>query len=259
MKTLPDHKSAIRNNFSKYAHLYDEYASVQSLMASSLINYAPAEGVTKILEIGCGTGGYTRLLRERFKGASIKALDASQAMIETARKKIWDKDIEFILADAEEWNPEESFDLVTSNAALQWCVCFDRTAVKYKNALSEKGTVLFSIFGPMTFWELNQSLEKAIGRDLAISAANFLDKDDIEKVLAGHFGKISVKETIIAEHFLFLTELLNKIRCMGARGSALDNLFLWKRDMLKKTEDIYRRDFGGIEATYQIFFCKATT
>ena len=257
MTTLSNHKKTIENNFSKRAHLYDEYANIQYLTACELIEGLPPNGVINILEIGCGTGNYTRLLKKKFNNAHIKALDKSRNVVEIAKKKLKNEDIEFVVADAEKSSLGGGFDLITSNAALQWFADLERWIEKCKNALTEKGVISFSTFGPLTFRELGYSLKEAMGKDLAIPAANFLCLDEIAAILARHFKERAVREHIIKEKFSSLAELLNKIRCTGARGGALDNIFLWKRNIFERAEGIYRQRFGKIEATYQIFFCKA--
>jgi malonyl-CoA O-methyltransferase len=247
----------IEKNFSRAAHTYDEYADIQYMAAIDLIRETPDRKFGNILEIGCGTGNYTALLRERFKDAPIKAVDKSREMVRIAKKKLEGKQVEFIIADAERLDMDEKFGLITSNAVLQWFWDLKSAVAKYKSALAEDGVLSFSVFGPGTFWELGYSLRAAAGRDITISAANFLGKDRIDEILRAHFREIAVKERVIKETFSSLTELLNKIKCSGVRGEALHKFFLWKKDMLKKAEDIYKSRFGALEASYQIFFYRA--
>ena len=61
----------------------------------------PDDGsVTRVLDIGCGPGNSTAVLRERYPHAKILGVDSSPVMIETARKT--------------------DFDVVFSNACIQW-------------------------------------------------------------------------------------------------------------------------------------------
>jgi trans-aconitate 2-methyltransferase len=71
-----------------------------------------------IVDIGCGPGNSTRVLRERWPEARITGLDSSPEMLESA-VKIYPKE-RWVRADAATWKPAERFDLVFSNAALQW-------------------------------------------------------------------------------------------------------------------------------------------
>lgn len=68
-------KSNIAHNFSRYAHLYDKYAGVQNQAALELVSSLKNNNFSKILELGCGTGNYTLMLREKFRDARIKAVE----------------------------------------------------------------------------------------------------------------------------------------------------------------------------------------
>lgn len=243
-------------NMSKQARLYDEYADIQHAAARSLIKETVSGSIAKVLEIGCGTGNYTRFLTERFNKASIIAVDKSRKMVEIAKEKLEKKNLEFIVADAESLELEGEFDLITSNAAFQWFKDFERAMLNYKNALTENGVISFSIFGPATFWELDYSLKAALGNHINIDAAHFLKKEEIEMTMSKYFKDVIVKEEIIKETFNSLAELLNKIRCTGAWSNTVKNILLWKKDAFRTTEELYKSNFGKIEASYQIFFCR---
>src|SRR5438094_590874 len=72
----------------------------------------------RIVDLGCGPGNSTGLLRERWPEATITGLDSSADMLDAARRDY--PGIEFIGGDIAKWAPAEPYDLVFSNAALQW-------------------------------------------------------------------------------------------------------------------------------------------
>lgn len=75
----------------------------------------------KILDIGCGPGNSTAVLKQRFPEAEIIGIDNSPNMIEAAAKTY--PDMEFRLIDAShelEKLGENTFDVVFSNACIQW-------------------------------------------------------------------------------------------------------------------------------------------
>ena len=113
-------KSLVEKNFSRYACYYDAYSTVQNLSASDLAAGIGESKFKSILDIGCGTGNYTALLRNKFPGARIKALDISGEMIKVAKEKLRGGEIEFIVGDGEALNLREKFDLISSNASFQW-------------------------------------------------------------------------------------------------------------------------------------------
>lgn len=213
-----------------------------------------------ILEIGCGSGNYTLLLNERFTVAGLKAIDISQAMIDIASYKLKNC-VEFVVEDAETIDLNENFGLITSNACLQWLDDLEKALLKYKTLLDEKGVISFSIFGPDTFYELNQSLRKLTGYSAA--AVNFMPGETIEDILNRHFKHVSVQEMRHVEFFDKLKDLFDKIKYTGIRGEGLGKRFFGV-DLFNKLEENYRKSFCStdngkkrIPATYQIFLCRA--
>lgn len=80
---------------------------------------AAASGASlEILDLGCGPGNSTAVLAAVFPGAALTGMDSSSEMIAAARAG--GAAAEWIVADASAWEPKRSFDLVFSNAALQW-------------------------------------------------------------------------------------------------------------------------------------------
>jgi len=255
-------KNILARNFSRCAAVYDKHANIQRLAASELIRELPNSDFRNILEIGCGTGGYTRLLRERFKNAAIKSVDIAEKMVDVARQKLKDSEIRFSVEDGEDMDLADGYDLVTSNAAIQWFESAEKTIRIYKQILSNDGVLAFSIFGPLTFGELGNALKEISAEDNSpVASRGFLSKEALEKMLAKSLKKVSVREVLIKEEYPHLTRLLEKIKYTGVRGlglaSASSGRFVWSRGLLKAVEDAYRKEYGHIIATYQIFLCQA--
>lgn len=249
-------KEAIKKNFSRCVKDYDQYCDVQDLCGLRLMNMLNGHNPEHILEIGCGTGNYTKLLRERFPAAKIKAMDISADMIEAARIKLQGADIEFSIGDAEKPDLKRGFDLITSNASIHWMRDLEGALLKYKGLLKEDGIILFSAFGPGTFYELGSSLKMLSGEDASISSVDFKDRAALSEILAGLFKEVEVKEENHQERHSSLTELLRKIKHTGTRGRGIDNKAFWTPDTLSKLEKVYKKRFKEIVATYQTFFCK---
>ena len=248
-------KDLIKWNFSHYASHYDEYSSIQNLCASKLIEKVQKDNFRHILDIGCGTGNYTYLLKNKFPDAEITAIDISQKMVDVAKAKCSDRKIEFITADAEQADIKEEFDFISSNVSFQWFENLEKTLLKYKNMLSDKGYMLFSVFGPDTYCELNSSLKELYNSDVNTAAAGFAGKDKIMKILNRIFSKADVSEEVLKEELDGLPELLRKIKYTGTRGQGINGKKIWTGGEIKRLEQIYRRKFGRITVTYQVFFC----
>jgi len=248
-------KTALINNFSRYAHLYDKYSDVQKMAAFELARSIKNDNLSAILEIGCGTGNYTGLLREKFTGAKIRALDISSSMIDVARKKLKQSNIEFIVTDGESHRFKEKFDLITSGACFQWFDELSSAMKKYGQMLKRKGVILFSIFGPRTFHELNTVLKRVLKVN-SIDAKGFICRNKLEEMLKCDFKSVGIKEIRYQEDFSSLNALFKTIKYSGTRGSGLPKDIYLSRTLLKKLEDAYLDEFGKICATYQVFICK---
>lgn len=248
-------KETIIRNFSKYAQTYDLYADVQNYAGRELLKWVKKRKVNKILEIGCGTGNYTLLLKDKFRHARIKAIDISERMIEVAVGKINDKRVSFMISDAQTVSFKEKFDLITANGCFQWFEDLDAALINYERLLKKDGVILFSMFGPRTFWELNISLRQ-IAKEASIDAADFIGLKRIRQMLSRHFKQVTIEQFRYRESFSSLQDLLNKIKYMGVRGEGLNRRIFLSRQLLKKLEESYLHKFKGIKATYQILLCR---
>lgn len=249
-------KELIRKNFSRYAGYYDKYCSVQNLCALRLISKVAGREFNDILDIGCGTGNYTKLLRDRFPSARIKAIDISGDMIRIAGNKLRDEKTEFLVADAEEIDLRERSDFITSNSCFQWFEDLEGALVKYKNLLDKNGLILFSVFGPSTFYELNASLKEIFEEGNLISSCAFLEKSRLSAILKRHFKGVIVEEEILREQHNSISELLDKIRYTGARGLGVNGRHLWTGETINELQRVYSARFN-LAATYQVFYCRA--
>ncbi|MDD5108443.1 MAG: malonyl-ACP O-methyltransferase BioC [Candidatus Omnitrophica bacterium] len=248
-------KLNITNNFSRYAHLYDKYADVQNKAAFELINSLKRNSFSRILELGCGTGNYTLMLRDRFKEAKIKALDISEEMINVAQNKLKNKDVEFTVNDAERITVDEDFDLITSNACFQWLNDLGKALQRYAKSLQRGGMVYFSTFGPQTFCELNTTL-KSILKESSVISAYFCNSASLKIMLKDNLKSVKINEVCYQENFTSLKGLLEKIKYSGIRGNGLDKKVYFSRTLLEKLEKAYLDRFGAICVTYQVFFCQ---
>ena len=250
-------KETLVNNFSRYAPSYDNYTDAQNEAAGMLVRLLPADGIADILEIGCGTGNYTALLKNRFKDAKIKAIDISEPMVRLARQKLNDARLSFDVGDAEEAELGGKYDLVTSNATFHWLSDLEGVIKKTERSLSKNGLLFFSAFGPNTFLELKNSIAGVSARNVPMTPDLFLKRTEVDSLLQKYFKKVQVTERLIRESYASLRGLLEKIKYSGTRGSGAKVRNVWSPDLLAKIERQYLERFGSIEATYQVFFCEA--
>ena len=97
---------------------YTRFAGQRLRPALDLIARVPLEHPQAVVDLGCGTGNVTRILRSRWPRARITGVDGSTQMLAEARKE--QADIVWEQSELGSWNPVEKYDLVFSNAALHW-------------------------------------------------------------------------------------------------------------------------------------------
>jgi trans-aconitate 2-methyltransferase len=100
------------------AQTYLQFANERTRPGVDLAQRVGVVNPRRIIDLGCGPGNSTQVLRQRWPEAEVIGLDSSPHMIEAARKA-WPGE-KWVLGDAATWTAGEPFDLVFSNAMLQW-------------------------------------------------------------------------------------------------------------------------------------------
>jgi trans-aconitate 2-methyltransferase len=72
----------------------------------------------RIVDLGCGPGNSTSVLRARWPSAQVTGVDRSAEMLSVARGH--DPAVQWVAADIDRWTSDAPVDLLFSNAALHW-------------------------------------------------------------------------------------------------------------------------------------------
>jgi trans-aconitate 2-methyltransferase len=97
---------------------YLRFADHRLRPALDLLAQVPLTAPAHVVDLGCGAGNITAILKQRFPAAAVMGIDGDAAMLRTARAKA--PDCQFAQADFTQWAPGTPPDLIYSNAALQW-------------------------------------------------------------------------------------------------------------------------------------------
>ena len=249
-------KATIKHNFSRHATRYDRYCRIQEWAATELLRDPSLGSFSRILDIGCGTGNLTQRLRERYPAAHIQAIDLCPNMITLAREKSAGLGIDFRVGDAEIGDLGGPYDLIASNAALQWFRDFEQTIKHCLSHLEARGVLLFSMFGPATYRELATTLAAVLGDDVTVSAAAFADGERVTACLQACVGHVQVRQETVTHSYPSLMALLKTIKYSGTQGQGLAGRAL-NRQQIQALECHYHERYGAIVATYQILYCLA--
>ncbi|GGP97283.1 MULTISPECIES: trans-aconitate 2-methyltransferase [Streptomyces] len=109
----------------------------------------------RIADLGCGPGNVTELLATRWPEAAITGFDLSPEMLKRATEQYAGPtagggSLDFRHGDIAGWLPEEPYDLIVSNAALQWVPGHPGSFGAWINGLRPGGTFAFQIPGNFT-------------------------------------------------------------------------------------------------------------
>ncbi|MFC1751972.1 malonyl-ACP O-methyltransferase BioC [Thermoproteota archaeon] len=256
-------KQQIITNFSKSAPHYERFSTIQRRVFLSLIapmiqggefSLKKEEGALKtylnILDIGCATGGNTKILLEYLPESRILGIDISKKMIQTAKETFQDSRLTFETADIEDYSEQGLYDLIVSNATFQWLNNLPETLKNLKNALKPQGRIAFSYFGPQTFQEL-----QTLFKQEPLSSKQFYSIEQLHSILKRGFSNVSIKESRYTLKYQSVKELLRTIKYTGTRGAATASRGLWTPSVLFQLENKYLEAYNEIRASYQVFYC----
>ena len=159
----PRDKSKIADAFSKAAGQYDPLAEAQKRIAQKVLDLCPSPDansapIAQALDIGCGTGYWTRRLRDHTQANQVTGLDLAEGMLSFARQQSNNDHIQWLCADAEQLPlSAESLDLVFSSLAIQWCNDYDALFSNIARSLKHGGMARIATLLPGTLCELEQS------------------------------------------------------------------------------------------------------
>jgi len=116
---LPD-ISSVKDGYDRWSSVYDSDGNPMQVLEGPVIQQAfgNVDGLD-VLDLGCGTGRHSLHLAKN--GANVTALDFSEGMLDTARRKMGADGVAFKSHDLSEplLFPDGSFDLVVSGLVLE--------------------------------------------------------------------------------------------------------------------------------------------
>ncbi len=137
---------------------YLKFKNERTQPAMDLVNRINIDSPKKIIDIGCGPGNSTQILAQRFHNAYIVGVDNSLNMIETARRDYPNLDFKTCDASKDLSTLDNNFDIVFSNACIQWIPDHSQLLENMMGLLKPGG--ILAVQTPMNY---NEPIHKIIG------------------------------------------------------------------------------------------------
>jgi malonyl-CoA O-methyltransferase len=252
----------VRRSFNRAAAAYDGAAVLQATTRRELLarlEYVKLDPAV-VVDLGAGTGHSTRALQDRYRRATVIALDLAEGMLREARRQQpWLRRFARVCGDASRLPLRDaSVDLVFSNMALHWCSNPDAAFAEVRRVLRPGGLVNFAVPGPDTLRELRTAWAAVDG---AIHVNAFMDMHDLgEGLLRAGMAEPVLDVERITVTYPDLRALMRDLKSTGAHNvTAGRPRNLTGRARLERVAAAYepfRRD-GVLPATCEVVFAQA--
>jgi malonyl-CoA O-methyltransferase len=212
---LPD-KRHVAASFSRAAASYDSVAQLQRDVGSQLLSRLPDDCLAgRWLDLGCGTGHFSRMLGERFAGGQGVALDIAEGMLNHARPL--GGATCFIAGDAERLPLQGSTcDLIFSSLAVQWCADFASVLSEARRVLKPGGIFAFASLCVGTLAELRDSWREVDGQ---VHVNRFREFEVYQQLCAASGLRIARLETRAhVLHYPDVRSLTHELKALGAHN-----------------------------------------
>lgn len=218
-------------NFDKRFNTYNENAYIQKHVAKNLVKFLSEMGVEKrkkALEIGCGTGIFSKKFIENFLPSQLFLNDIYD--VEKYLKDI--KYNDFILGDIENIDLPR-VDIVVSSSVFQWLKDFKICIEKIYKSSEELG---FSMYITGNLKEIREHFGVSL---------KYLSIDEIVDILKSIFAKVEWREEKVEIEFNTPMEALKHLKNTGVTG-------------IERTSIQKIRSYKEKKLTYRVgyFYCK---
>ncbi|WP_100638619.1 malonyl-ACP O-methyltransferase BioC [Marinobacter salexigens] len=162
--SCPASKGDIAREFGRARTTYEAASRLQRVMGDAMLEKLegqPGLNSARVIDLGCGTGWFTRKLAGLEGSGNVTGMDLSPGMIEHASAHS-PADVTWMVADAEAIPlADQSCDLIFSNLMIQWCATPARVLQECRRVLRPGGKLMVSTLLDGTLKELDQAWQKA--------------------------------------------------------------------------------------------------
>ncbi len=149
-------KRLIHQRFAKNLSSYQQNAIIQKKMAENLVENIKKYEINfdKILELGSGVGTLTNVIEKEFNFSQLTLVDIVENSKDYHKNR---KNTKIIIEDMDNLKLDEKFNLIISNATIQWSENLEDLCQKLASMLEKNGLVALSTFGIENLLEIKYS------------------------------------------------------------------------------------------------------
>lgn len=238
----------ISRRFAKAIGTYPHEARVQQQIAAKMTrllqHHLPRRTYKQIVEFGCGTGTYSRMLLRSLRPERLLLNDICPQMQACCQDMLhqWEHAVSFVSGDAERMPFPKDTELITSCSTLQWFEHPEAFFHRCSDLLNDHGYFAFSTFGQENMKEI---------RRLTGQGLSYRSRTELENSLRPLYDIVHVEEELLPLLFSTPMEVLYHLKQTGVTGTANT---VWTRSKLNLFCNDYNRLFpassGGVSLTY---------
>ena len=251
---------SIEKKFSRAASNYDHIAHLQDIVGQRLLQRLQLVKIAPktVLDLGCGTGKVTKLLKKHYPKAQVFALDLALPMLEKARQRYWPwVRPAAIQADMAQLPfAAQSLDIVFAHFVVHWHQDHTQLFQELRRVLKPGGLVIFSTVGPDSLKELRQAWQAV---DNYAHVNTFIDMHDLGDVLL----HAQFVDPVMEMEYFCLTykdtmSLMRELKASGASHihQARTPHLMGKNRLQQcaKAYESFRNEQGKLPVTYEIVY-----
>lgn len=240
----PMDKQLIAARFAKARNTYTREARVQQQVAEKMMQLIkePYTRFRRVVEFGCGTGSYSRILLHTLQPEALLLNDLCREMEECVKELCDGTTVQFVPGDAEAIDFPGETDLITSCSTLQWFNDPGAFFTRCHQALVADGLLAFSTFGATNMHEIRQ---------LTGHGLDYLSVEELQALLSPGFDILHAEEEVISLPFPTPQAVLKHLKQTGVTGTEKR---MWTRSRLQSFCKEYTTRFsdaaGNVNLTY---------
>ncbi len=243
----------IHTCFTRALSTYDKQAEAQHLISRKLASLLPHEAEAhyrRMLEIGCGTGGFTKELKQQCRIDEWILNDLCEACREKTDQLFPGSPPRFITGDAETLSFPGKFDLIASASVFQWIKEPEAFLRKLSTLLIPQGVLLLSSFLPGNLKEIKE----LTGEGLTYPTPELLS----EWLSAADFDLQHIEEETIVLTFKTPLDILRHLKATGVTATGNGRWTRGRQEVFnRKYQERFATDDGQVTLTYRPLYIVA--